>query len=270
MINVTKGSLVCLGVGITLGSHISILAKNYIEQADVVFSLVSDGVVEQWVESMNENTRSLQSFYQEGVSRNITYQNMVMCILAEVKKGKHVVAAFYGHPGVFACVPHQAILEAKALGYSTIMEPGISSEDCLFADLAIDPGEYGCAQFEASQFMFFQRKIDPSAYLILWQVCIAGDISLTKFTKEKDYIKVLVEVLTENYPAEHNVILYEAPTLPIHSPRKEYLPLSQLVTAQLNQQTTLIIPPSKEMSRNDSVLTRLSSIKKKSPLTCVT
>ena len=269
MTSFTQGSLVCLGVGITLGSHISILAKSYIEQADVVFSLVSDGVVEQWLDGMNSDTRSLQSFYQEGLPRNKSYENMIKSILAEVTKGKDVVAAFYGHPGVFACVPHQAILEAKALGYNTLMEPGISAEDCLFADLGIDPGEYGCAQFEASQFMLFQRHIDPSAYLILWQVCIAGDISLTKFIKEKAYIKVLVELLDENYPAEHQVILYEAPTLPIHAPRIEYLPLSQLPDAILNQQTTLIIPPCKEMVRNDNVIKKLANTRKKANLASV-
>ncbi len=34
-----KGSLVCVGTGMTLGSHISPLARSYIEQADVVFVL---------------------------------------------------------------------------------------------------------------------------------------------------------------------------------------------------------------------------------------
>jgi len=267
--NVLQGSLVCLGVGITLGSHISLLAKNYIEQADVVFSLVSDAVVEKWLDGMNEDTRSLQSFYQEGFPRNKTYENMIEAILVEVVKGKNVVAAFYGHPGVFACVPHQAIHEAKSLGYYTLMEPGISSEDCLFADLAIDPGQFGCAQFEASQFMFFKRQIDPSAYLILWQVCIAGDVSLTKFTKKEEYIAVLVELLSASYPEKHEVILYEAPTLPIHSARIEYLPLCELATAQLNQQTTLIIPPCKSMLPNEHVLQKLQSLHKKAVLTAV-
>ena len=32
-----KGSWVCVGTGMTLGSHISPLSRSYIEQADVVF-----------------------------------------------------------------------------------------------------------------------------------------------------------------------------------------------------------------------------------------
>ena len=44
-----KGSLVCVGTGMTLGSHISPLSRSYIEQADVVFVLVADGTTELWI-----------------------------------------------------------------------------------------------------------------------------------------------------------------------------------------------------------------------------
>jgi len=255
-----KGSIVCVGIGMTLGSHISPLARNYIEQADIVFSLVSDGLVEQWIEGMNDDVRSLQPYYHEGTSRIVTYKNMVQAIIEEVKKGHRVVGAFYGHPGVFACVPHLAIEQAKSMGYFAQMEPGISAEDCLFADLGIDPGEYGCAQFESSQFMFYKRQIDPSAYLILWQIGIAGDTSLAKFSTGADYRQVLVEILQENYPLTHQVILYEAPTLAIYQPRKSVMSLSKLLTAQINPHTTLVIPPSKKLLINEAILQKLDSI----------
>src|SRR5437016_446388 len=63
------GSLVCVGVGMTLGSHITPLARSHIEQADVVFTGLSDGIVELWVAGMNKDVRSLQPFYREGTSR---------------------------------------------------------------------------------------------------------------------------------------------------------------------------------------------------------
>ena len=204
------GSLVCVGTGMTLGSHISPLSRSYIEQADVVFVLVADGITEKWIEQMNADVRSLQPYYLEGKSRMITYREMVAALLAEVKAGKKVVGAFYGHPGVFAWVPHNAIKQARELGFKAHMEPGISAEDCLYADLGIDPGTYGCQHYEASNLMFYQRTIDTAAYLILWQVAVAGDRSLSKFDASSSYLKVLVELLYENYPAAHDVILYEA------------------------------------------------------------
>lgn len=255
-----SGSLVCVGLGMTLGAHISPLSKSYIEQADVVFSAVSNGIVELWLQEMHPDVRSLQVFYQEGMSRNITYRNMVEAMLDEVKLGKKVVGAFYGHPGVFAKAPHEAIKQAQVLGYKAHMEPGISAEDCLFADLAIDPGKCGCQQYEASQFMFYQRNLDPAAYLILWQVGIAGDKSLGKFATGSAHRQVLVDLLLETYPADHQVILYEAKVLPIDKVRTQAMTLSEFVHADVFMHTTMVIPPAQKMRKNEKVLSRLAEI----------
>ncbi|MDP2713241.1 SAM-dependent methyltransferase [Rheinheimera sp.] len=252
-----SGSLVCVGTGMTLGSHISPLSRSYIEQADVVFVLVADGITEQWIEQMNADVRSLQPYYLEGKSRMITYREMVATMLAEVSAGKKVVGAFYGHPGVFAWVPHNAIKQARELGYNAHMEPGISAEDCLYADLGIDPGTYGCQHYETSQFMFYKRNIDTAAYLILWQVGVAGDRSLAKHSTDSAYRQILVELLTEHYPAEHEVILYEAACLPIERAMFKYLTISELPTASYSGKTTLIVPPAAKMVANQVVLDKL-------------
>src|SRR3546814_12469546 len=77
------------------------------------------------------------------------------------------------------------------------MEAGVSAEDCLYADLGIDPGEVGCQHYEASQFMFYRRRIDPSAYLVLWQVGVAGDRSVRRFSPGPAHRRLLVERLAE-------------------------------------------------------------------------
>ena len=253
-------SLVCVGTGMTLGSHISPLSRSYIEQADVVFVLVADGITEKWIEQMNADVRSLQPYYQEGKSRMITYREMVAAMLAELKAGKKVVGAFYGHPGVFAWVPHNAIKQARELGYNAHMEPGISAEDCLYADLGIDPGSCGCQHYETSQFMFYKRNIDTAAYLILWQVGVAGDRSLAKFTTDSEYRKVLINLLAEYYSLDHEVILYEAATLPIQRNRIEYLPIRALPDACMDLKTTLIIPPATKAELNMTLLAELENV----------
>jgi precorrin-3B methylase len=138
------GSLVCVGIGMTLGSHLTPLARSYIEKSDVVFAGLSDGIIELWLAKMHPDVRTLQSLYQEGKSRLDTYGQMLDCMLTEVRAGKQVCGAFYGHAGVFAWPPHKAIEIARAEGYRAHMEPGVSAEDCLYADLGIDPGKYGC------------------------------------------------------------------------------------------------------------------------------
>lgn len=257
-----SGSLVCVGTGMTLGAHISPIAKSYIEQAEVVFSLMANGFAEKWLDAMNSDVRSLQGLYEEGKNRNITYNEMVEAILAEVRNGKNVVAAFYGHPGVFACISHRAIKKAKLESLPAFMEPGISAEDCLYADLGIDPGKTGCSHYETSQFMFYKRNVDTSAHLILWQVALAGDKSLEKFSTGSAYRQVLVDLLLEDYPRDHQVILYQAKGIAIDTMRADEITLTELVDAELFMHTTLVIPPSKIMQQNDKVLTRLAEIDK--------
>ena len=121
-----KGSLSCVGLGMMLGAHVGPRARATIEQADVVFGAVSDPLVELWLQQMHADVRSLQPCYAEGKSRHETYREMVDSMLAEVRAGRQVCGAFYGHPGVFAGVPHKAIAQARAEGFDAHMEPGVS------------------------------------------------------------------------------------------------------------------------------------------------
>jgi hypothetical protein len=240
-----------------LGAHLGPRARSTIEQADVVFAAVSDPLVELWVQEMHPDVRSLQPCYGEGKSRHDTYREMVEAMLAQVRAGRRVCGAFYGHPGVFAVVPHRAIAQARVEGYEAHMEPGVSAEDCLYADLGIDPGSFGCQHYEASQFMFYRRRVDPSAYLVLWQVGVAGDRTVRRSSTGPAYRRLLVERLAEDYPADHPITLYEAATLPISTPRMEGMPLSQLVEAELHLQTTLVIPPAMPLQRDEAMLERI-------------
>ncbi|MBB5358146.1 hypothetical protein HDE76_001352 [Rhodanobacter sp. ANJX3] len=256
----SSGSLVCVGLGMTLGSHISPLSRSHIEQSDVVFAGLSDSIVEMWLARMHPDVRSLQPFYREGKSRLQTYRQMVDAILAEVRAGKKVCGVFYGHPGVFAWAPHKSIEIARSEGYRAHMEPGISAEDCLYADLGIDPGAYGCQHFEAGQLLFYKRRIDPSAYLVLWQVGLAGDKSLTRFSTGAAYRQVLVDVLARDYPLEHEVIIYRAATLPIQPPRIEKVALRTLPQADIDVPDTIVIPPCLAMQPDMGIRARLAAL----------
>src|SRR3546814_11468295 len=97
-------------------------------------------------------------------SSDLTYREMVAAMLAEVRAGRRVCGAFYGHPGVFARVPHKAIAQARAEGFEAHMEDGVSVEDCLSADIGIDPGEVRCQHYKTSPSKFYLTRHDHSAY----------------------------------------------------------------------------------------------------------
>ena len=256
----STGSLVCVGVGMTLGSHLTPLSRSYIENADVVFAATSDGIVELWLAKMHADVRSLQSCYREGKSRADSYREMIATMLSEVRAGKRVCGAFYGHPGVFAGVPHEAIEQARREGYAAHMEPGVSVEDCLYADLGIDPGRYGCQHFEASQLLLYRRRIDPSAYLVLWQVGVAGDRSLTRFATGAEYRQVLVDVLIRDYAPDHAAIIYKVATLPTQQPRIERATIAQLPNVDIDMHATVVIPPALSLQPDNEIRERLAAL----------
>jgi len=255
-----RGSLACVGMGMTLGSHLTPLSRSHIEQADVVFAGLSDGIVEKWLERMHPDVRSLQPYYREGKSRLQTYREWVELMMVEVRAGKRVCGVFYGHPGIFAWSPHKAVATARAEGFEAHMEPGISAEDCLYADLGIDPGRFGCQHFEASQLLLFERRIDPTAYLVLWQVGLVGDRSLTRFATGAAYRQVLVDLLARDYPLDHELIVYRGATLPIEKPRIRRVALRDLPEASLTAEETVVLPPARAMKPNHAIRERLAAL----------
>lgn len=254
------GHLACVGLGMMLGAHLAPRARAYIEQADVVFVAASDALVELWLQSMRPDAVSLQPFYAEGKSRRETYREMVAAMLAEVRRGQRVVGAFYGHPGVFAQVPHEAIAKARAEGFGAVMEPGISAEDCLYADLGIDPGRVGCQHYEATQFLLYPRQIEPTAYLVLWQIGLVGDASCRRFTTTAAHVDVLVERLAIDYPRDHVVTVYEAATSAAGRPRTQAVALSALRDVPLSMASTLVVPPARALRSDDAMRERLARL----------
>ena len=154
---------------------------------------------------------------------------------------------FYGHPGVFADVPHRVVRKARAEGIPARMEPGISAEACLYADLGLDPGHRGVQSMEATHFLVYDRQPDTAGLVLLWQVALSGDLSCNRLHAEREGLQALVDKLLRWYPPAHEVILYEAARLPIETPRTDRLPLHDLPAAHYEEYTTLVVPPLGEL-----------------------
>lgn len=254
----TGGRLVVVGTGIQLGRHVSQRVISEIEHAEVVFCLVDEFAMD-WVMSLRPDAVSLAGHYADGKDRRETYREMEARILDQVRAGRHVCAVFYGHPGVFADVPHVAVRKAREEGFQARMEPGISAEACLYADLGIDPGRNGVHSYEATQFLVFERRLDPTALLILWQVALSGDLECKRFHGEPAHIAILVDKLKRDYPADTEVILYEAAILPVGGFRAERMRLDELPNAQYREYTTLVIPPARELREDRAALAALGA-----------
>jgi len=123
------------------------------------------------------------------------------------------------------------------------MLPGISAEDCLFADLGIDPGISGCQSFEATDFLLNSRACDPTSSLVLWQIGVVGDATFKPMGYDLSAMPLLVERLLSIYPATHTMYLYEAAVFHGCEPVIRPITAHQLTTEPLSAGYTLYIPP---------------------------
>lgn len=237
--------LIIVGTGIQWGGQTTLAARTAIERADRVLFAVADPWAARWVMGLNAAAEPLP-YPRDERPRAQIYEDMVTRILAEVRKGSRVCAVFYGHPGVLATAAHEAIRRARAEGYAARMLPGVSSLDCLFADLGVDPGEAGCQIHTATSLLLHDRPVDASVPLVLLQIGMIGNrgvFDATQRSRIGEGLAMLTEVLRRAFPADHEVIVYEAATQPTERARIEAVALAGLQQAVVSEISTLFVPP---------------------------
>lgn len=239
-----KGRLTLVGTGHLIAGQVTQQALACMERSDKLFYLVADPATSAWIQGLNPTAESLHDEYEVGLDRMVSYRRMVERTLAPVREGKAVCLAFYGHPGVLVYPGHEAVRQARREGFRARMLPGISAVDCLFADLGVDPGDQGCQMYDATSFVFRKRRFDPASPLILWQIACVG---MPTYKKERLWspngLLVLQTILEEDYPAGHEVILYEASSIPTCPARAERIPLRDLARSDVSGSSTLYVPP---------------------------
>ncbi len=250
-----RGSLTIVGTGITLITHTTLEALWCIERAERLFYLLTNAAAEEWMRRLNPSAMSLQSCYAEGKPRFESYEEMVARLLGPVRAGEAVCAAFYGHPGVFVWPAHEAIRRARADGYAARMLPGISTEDCLFADLGVDPGEHGCQSFEATDFLALRRTFDPCSSLVLWQVGALGEPSVREgMTCRSERLRALAARLRRHYPAQHGVAIYKASQFSMCDAIIARTTIGRLPREVIPAMATLFVPPLPQRSPDPRVV----------------
>jgi len=253
---VSAGSLTVVGTGIQLGTQLTPEARMAITTADVVFLLVAEPVMEAAIRRLNPETRSLQEHYVVGQSRKDAYEAMIVEILSHVREGQDVCAAFYGHPGVFVAPSHEAVRRAREAGFRARMLPGISAEDCLFADLGLDPARFGYQCYEATDFLVHRRQIDTTAALVLWQLGTVGNAAAAEEATPSG-LGVLVETLLAHYPSDHEVVVYEASPYPGFDPKIGTVQLGELRPEHVTAMSTLYVPPAEAAELDLTMVDRL-------------
>lgn len=253
----TKGSLVIVGSGINTTCHLTQEAIARIKSAEKVLYVVGDPIGKNVISRLNPEAESMASFYEPGKPRMTTYEQMIARMVECVVAGLRTCGVFYGHPGVFAYPTHEAIRRLRSQGYQARMLPGISAEDCLFADLGVDPAQHGCQSYEATQLALYRYKLDPTVALVVWQPGAFAQHTYSAEEYDLSRLPELLAYLSEFYPLEHEVCVYEASIFPECEPRADWIPLRRLVEVPLTSASTMYVPPVRRAVPDPAALERL-------------
>lgn len=246
-----------VGSGVRPGLHLTQEARAQIERADDVLYLLAEVAPTTWIERLNPAAESLRPLYRPGRDRDDVYEEIVETVMARVRLGRDVCMVTYGHPAVFDDSSHEAIRRATAEGFHARLFPGISSMDCLFVDLGIDPGSRGLQLFDATDFLVHRRTPDRSVPLILWQFTVVGQ-SRTTGTVNRHGLRLLVDRLGELYGDGHEVVVYEASPFPVGDPLIDRVAVKDLPDASISGLATLFVPPTSAPSPDPEIVERLA------------
>lgn len=250
--------LTLAGTGYNVAGHVTPETRAAMEAADRVFYLMTDSAAAAWIRDARPDAVSLHDCYRDGEAGVEASCAMAERIVAPLGEGLRVCALFAGHPAIGMHTVHEALRRAREGGHPTRVLPAVSFEDCLVADLGVDPGQLGRSLYEATDFVLHPRRVDTGSALVLIQVGAIGERRYREGREpSRAGLRLLSERLLVHYPPEHEVVLYEASQLPIAEARIVRMPLSALADGPVRVATTLYVPPLALPPKDPTMLARL-------------
>ena len=240
------GRLVLVGAGVAAVSHMTLEAIGHIKAADIVFYHATNGVAAAHIRELNSNVVDLRQYHEDEKVRKVTYIQMAELMLRQVRLGKNVVGVFHGHPGVLVMAARRALAIAEVQGYETHLLPAVSSIDCLFADLRVDPANYGVQILKAGSVLEGEVPLATAGHVVILQVGFVGDPTFSFSGFKHTQHALFFERLIEKYGDQHEAVYHFAANLPGFEPRIIPRPLAEYLDPQLWATMgpgTLYLPP---------------------------
>jgi uncharacterized protein YabN with tetrapyrrole methylase and pyrophosphatase domain len=260
----TPVDIYIIGTGMVGYSQMTLEAQSVLEAAERIYLVHYQDTVYEYMEKHAE-TVELTEEYTEGEPRQNTYDRMAERVLegAEETDGP-VVFALYGHPIVFVSPTRWICERAPDRGLEVEVLPGVSSMDCLYADIALDPASHGIQMFGATDLLLRDHEIQPNMPAMVWQIGSVETVLYNTADNKPERFTRIREYLQEHYPDNHTVYLLQTATYPITESKQIGFELDEFeeMSDEVNDIQTLYIPPvEKPEVDNEELYEKLVSAK---------
>lgn len=248
--------LLIVGTGIKTLSHLTRESECSIKQAQKVLYLVNEPIIKEWIIKNSEDSFSLEDLYFSKKFRAKSYQEITEKIVSTLDAFDNVCVVVYGHPLLLSNAIHSVIKKLDKSDVAITVLPAISSLDCLFADLRVDPVG-GCYSIDATELLVYEKPICISNHVIIWQIGLVGLLGNTTEKQNVVAITMLKEKLLLLYGPDHDIILYEAAIYPHLQPKINKITIKDIHEKLMSSITTAYISPKIQNSINFDRLIQL-------------
>jgi len=235
-----------VGLGMVSYAQITREVEQILKNAGSIYLLSNDSLVEEYCSEFDAEVIQLSDEYKEKERRVNIYERMAERVLKETHTtNSPVVLAVYGHP-LFGVSPSKFVIErAQEQGLEVQIKPGISSLDCLYVDLHLDPLTNGVQIYEATDFLLREFSPNPDVPLFLLQIGLleTGLYSTTESSSNR--FKRLESYLEQYYHSSHQIKLIKTATYPITAQEQISVKLNEFdsLADDVDMAHTLYVPP---------------------------
>lgn len=248
-----------VGTGMVGTRQITHEVDRAFEKSETVFLIDHQSdIMSRYLEEFDTTIVNLTEEYEEGKRREETYRQMAERVMDEAEEsGEPVTLALYGHPFVFVSPSRWIVTEADERGLEVKKLPGISSMDCLYADIALDPGESGLQMFEATDLLVHEHDLNQHVPAMIWQIGVVETIRHTEAASKPGRFSRIRNYLQQFYPDNHEVALLQTATYPFTDSKEIRFGLDEFesMADEINAIQTLYIPPTgKKDVQNEALM----------------
>ncbi|MFB6295551.1 MAG: SAM-dependent methyltransferase [Halobacteriales archaeon] len=239
-------------------------AEAAVRNSERVFLVHFQNIVESYLEDevaaeldVAGEVELLTSEYDEGEDRGHAYERMAERVLEGAReRDAPVTFALYGHPMVFVSPTRFVLSRASEEGLVTEVRPGISSVDCLYCDLELDPARNGIQMFEATDLLLREFRLTPDVPAFIWQIGTLETGLHTEAGSAPGRFTRLREYLQEFYPEDHTVYLCQTATYPVTESEQIEFDLNEFeeIHDRVNGVQTLYVPPTRQRPTQNEAL----------------
>jgi len=236
-----------IGTGMRGYQQMTKEAEMAVEASDRLYSIHLSEIYGEYLDGLGVDRYDLRDCYSEGKDRVETYEEIADEVLQGAKESDGPVTfALYGHPMVFVSPSRKVINRAKEKGMTVETRPGISSMDCLYVDLQLDPGQSGIQMYEATDLLLREWELNPEVPAMIWQIgAVESSIHHTSIDDKPERYERIRKYLQQFYPDDHTVVSAQTAIYPTTESKQYEFQLDEFESMheELNKIQTLYIPP---------------------------